>query len=130
MRSATVAVSLVLSACATPAYQPLRVDLPQGWPADSYARCRDLSRGRYRVLVVEDAQAFRLQTDWVAGPNPDVASQQRVTLFREGTSVACVVEVRYLGFAMFASIPSWSAPRADVRLEEELGDALRRALGA
>lgn len=122
-------LAIVLASCATPPFQPLLVEPKTGMPPDSYDRCRELVRGRYHRLLVDDKAGFRLQTDWVAGPDRTEASQQRVTMFREGSGIACIVEVRYLGFAMFASTPSWSAPRSDPRLEEELGDAVLRALG-
>lgn len=122
-------VSILLASCATPPFQPLLVEPKAGMPSDSYERCRELVRGRYQRLLVDDAARFRLQTDWVAGPDRTEASQQRVTMFQEGSGVACIVEVRYLGFAMFATTPTWSSPRSDAKLERELGDAVLRALG-
>lgn len=128
-RRASLALLLALGACAG-TYQPLFVKPKGGLPADAYPRCLSLLQARYQRLHVADQVAFRLQTEWVAGPKPDKPCQQRATLFLQEGAVGCVVEVRYLGFAMFASTPEWTAPRPDRWLEDELGEAVLQALSA
>jgi len=122
-------VALLASAGCVGAYQPLLVQPKSGLPDDAYARCLTLIQARYVRLVVADATNFRLQSDWVPGPDPDKAVQQRATVFLEGSALACVVEVRKLGIGWFDHSPSWSRARADERLEEDLGAALEAALG-
>jgi hypothetical protein len=122
-------VSLVAYASCVGAYQPLLVQPKSGLPEDAYARCLTIMQARYVRLVVADAANFRLQSDWVPGPDPDKAVQQRATVFLEGSALACVVEVRKLGIGWFDHSPSWSRARADERLEEDLGAALEAALG-
>lgn len=128
-RRAAFALLLVLGSCVG-TYRPLFVMPKGGMPTDAYSRCLSLLQARYQRLHVADEAAFRLQTEWVAGPKPDKPCQQRATLFLQDGAVACVVEVRYLGFAMFASTPDWTTPRPDRWLEDELGDAVLQALSA
>lgn len=123
------AVLLALGACAG-TYQPLLVKPKGGMPADAFSRCLSLLQARYQRLHVADEAAFRLQTEWVAGPKPDKPCQQRVTLFLQDGAVACVVEVRYLGFGLLASTPEWSPARSDRWLEDDLGAAVLEALAA
>lgn len=123
------AALLALGACAG-TYQPLLVKPKGGLPGDAFVRCLSLLQARYQRLHVADAAGFRLQTEWVPGPKPDKACQQRATLFLQDGAIACVVEVRYFGFGMFTSTPEWTPPRADGRLEQELGDAIEQALSA
>lgn len=125
---ASASLLLACAACVG-AYQPLLVQPKSGLPDDAYARCLSLMQARYVRLVVADATNFRLQSDWVPGPDPDQAVQQRATVFLDGSAIACVVEVRKLGIGWFDHSPSWSRARADERLEEELGAALEAALG-
>ncbi len=124
-----LALVLALGACAG-TYQPYLVKPKGGLPTDAFARCVSLLQARYSRLHVADEAAFRLQTEWVAGPNADKASQQRATLFLQDGGVACVVEVRFLDFGLFASIPEWTPARSDRWLEDELGEAVGQALAA
>jgi len=128
-RLASFAALLVLGSCAG-TYQPLLVKPKGGMPADAFSRCLSLLQARYQRLHVADEAAFRLQTEWVAGPKPDKPCQQRATLFLQDGAVACVVEVRYLGFGLFASTPEWTPARSDRWLEDELGEAVLQALAA
>jgi hypothetical protein len=116
------------AACAVAPYDPLVVAPERGLPADAFERCIAVLHGRFQRIVLADADAFRLQTDWVPGPDPDVASQQRATVFRQGDGVGCLVEARYLRLGWFDRLPAWSAPRPDPDLERELGEALAQAL--
>lgn len=125
--TAMLLLGVALAACRG-VYQPLLVRPDAGLPPDAYARCLGLMHARFGRLLVADDATFRLQSDWVPGPKPDTASQQRATIYREGDSLACIVEVRHLGIGLFDTIPKWSAARPDVRLEEDLGDAVMRAL--
>lgn len=129
-RLASFAVAVVAAASCVGVYQPLLVEPKSGMPADAYARCLSLMQARYARLVVADSANFRLQTDWVPGPDPDAAVQQRATVFLDGAAIACVVEVRRLGMGWFDHSPSWSRPRPDDRLEEDLGAAIEAALEA
>ncbi len=129
--AAAVALSLwLVAAVACVGYQPCLVVVDRALPADAFARCRSVLGASYQHLLVVDEGAFRLQTDWVAGAEPEVASQRRATVFRDGDAVACIVEVRYLYAGWFDTVPSWSRPRADAALEAELGRALEQALSA
>ena len=127
-RLAAFAAAALTAASCVGVYQPLLVEPKSGLPADAYARCFSLMQARYARLVVADAATFRLQTDWVPGPDPDAAVQQRATVFLDGSAIACVVEVRRLGMGWFDHSPSWSRPRPDDRLEEDLGAAIEAAL--
>ena len=129
-RCAARAALLTLAACVTQGYQPLRVEPAGGLPQDAFARCQALLGARYRRLVEADAERFLLQTDWVAGPDRDVASQVRATVFRDGDAIACIVEARYLSLGWLDKLPSWSAARSDPALERELGDAIAAALAS
>jgi hypothetical protein len=129
-RRAAPALLLALGACVTQGYQPLRVEPKGGLPADAFARCESLLGARYRRLVEADAERFLLQTDWVAGPDRDVAGQVRATVYRDGDAIACIVEARYLTLGWLDKLPSWSSPRADAALERDLGDAIAAALSS
>jgi hypothetical protein len=119
---------LALSPCCTAPYRPLRLQPVAELPGDAFARCKDVLRARYRRLAVADESRFLLQTDWAPGPIPDVACQQRATVFLDDGAVAVVVEARYLAMGWFDSHPDWTLPRPDDRLEEALGEALQQAL--
>ncbi len=125
--TAMLVLGVVLVACRG-VYQPLLVRPDAGLPPDAYARCLGLMHARFGRLLVADEATFRLQSDWAPGPKPDAACEQRATIYRDGDSLACIVEVRHLGIGLFDTIPKWSAARPDVRLEEDLGDAVLRAL--
>ena len=125
--TAMLALGVALAACRG-VYQPLLVRADAGLPADAYARCLGLMHARYGRLLVADEAKFLLQSDWVQGPKADAACQQRATIYRDGDALACIVEVRHLGIGMFDTIPTWSAARPDTRMEEDLGDAVLRAL--
>lgn len=127
-RAWLLAALLAVPACSLPPYEPMPVAKVEALPGDGFARCAALLRSRYRRLLEEDAAAFRLQTDWAPGDDPTEAKEQRATVFLHEGEVACVVEVRYLGFGWFASIPSWSSPRPDPALEEQLAESLAAAL--
>lgn len=131
MRSAlaTVALALALAACAVARYEPLVVTPAAGLPADAFARCVEVLRGRYGRVVVADAAAFRLQTDWVPGPDAELAQQLRASVFREGEGLGVVVEARYLRLGWFDRLPEWSAPRPDPALERDLAAALTAGIG-
>lgn len=125
--TAMLVLGVALAACRG-VYQPLLVRADAGLPADAYARCLGLMHARYGRLLVADEAKFLLQSDWVQGPKADAACQQRATIYRDGDALACIVEVRHLGIGMFDTIPKWSAARTDTRMEEDLGDAVLRAL--
>jgi hypothetical protein len=128
-RIVSIASLLVMSSCAA-TYRPMLVEPKGGMPADAFWRCLSLLQARYQRIVVADEAEFRLQTEWVAGPKPDKPCQQRASLFLQDGAVACVVEVRYLGFGIFSSTPQWTPARSDRWLEDELGEAVEQALSA
>lgn len=123
-----LALAAMTAACSLPPYEPMPVLAVEALPADAFARCADFLRARYRRIVERDEAAFRLQTDWVPGDDPSEAEEQRASVFVHRGEIACVVEVRYLGFPVFATLPEWSSPRPDPWLEEELAEALERVL--
>ena len=118
---------LLAGACATGSYEPLVLTADK-LPADAFARCHDLLLTRFGRLVVMDASAFRLQTDWAPMSNSEIAGQQRATLFREPDGLGVVVEARYLDRGWFGRLPEWTPPRPDARLEGELVELLEGAL--
>ncbi len=125
--TAMLVLGVAVAACRG-VYQPLLVRPDAGLPPDAYARCLGLMHARFGRLLVADESTFRLQSDWAPGPKPDAACEQRATIYRDGDSLACIVEVRHLGIGLFDTIPKWSAARPDTRLEEDFGDAVMRAL--
>lgn len=124
------AALLGLGGCRSLPYDPIVVVPAAGLPADAFARCQSLLRARYAGLDEADAADFRLRTDWTPGPDPDVPSQQRASLFRHGGGIGVVVEARYLRQRWFDSVPGWSTPRPDHDEEWALADALQRSLDA
>ena len=127
---AALALVATSAACSLPPYEPMPVAKVDSLPPDAFARCAACLRVRYQRLLEADEKGFRLQTDWAPGDDPTEAKEQRASVFVHAGEVACVVEVRYLGFGWFASLPSWSSPRPDPWLEEELAKTLEQALSA
>ncbi len=127
-RSLVSLAALLLAGCAAPPLPPLRVEAPPVLPDDAFARCSALLLARFGKLAVADPVAFDLQTDWVAGPERDVASQRRARVRRCGDGLGCSVEVRYLYLGWFDTVPSWSWAQSAPQLEQDLAAALAQAL--
>ena len=120
-------LALLTAACAVVPYPPLLLTTDE-LPADAFARCHDLLIARFGRLLVTDAAAFHLRTDWAPLPDREIAGQHRATLFREPDGLGVVVEARYLDKGWFGKLPAWTSPRPDARLEHELAELLGEAL--
>ena len=123
-------LAAMLAGCTVSPYQPCEVEVRGELPADAFARCRSVLAAHFPSMLVADAEGFRLQSDWAPFADGDRAAQRRATVFRHGKGLGVVVEARYLVQAWLASLPTWSEPRADRRLERELSDALAAALAS
>ena len=126
----TLALALLLTACALPPYEPFPIEPAEGLPGDAFVRCCDLLAARDLRIAERDPAAFRLQTHWGPVAGTRATAQQRVALFRHGNGLGLLVEVRYMRQGLLDGLPEWTNPRPDADLERELGDALTQALRA
>lgn len=123
-----LSVLLLAAACAVAPYEPFPIEPKGGLPDDALVRCCDVLAARELRIAERDVPGFRLRTHW--GPMTDTraTAQQRVTLFRHGSGLGLLVEVRYMRQGLLDGMPEWTSARPDPELERELGDALLHAL--
>ncbi len=127
MRSLATASALLVTGCAVTPYDPGRADLPIDVPADAFARIRDVVRLDFPVLLEADPERFLFRSDWCPRDEQGVASQCRLTMWREDDELLAVVEVRYLRRQVFG-VPEWGSVRGHRFWERAMLDKAVAAL--
>ena len=119
---------LMVSSCASPGYSPYPLDLEHKLPADAFGRCRSVLLNHFDTIAYSDAEAFRLETEWL--PVSDPPGERRATVFRDETmpsSLSVVVELRRLTVPLIG-VPHWTTSRGDAYSERQLAERLRESL--
>ncbi len=115
------------SSCSLP-YQPEAVEHSLPLPADAFMRVQHTLQLFYPRLAQVDAQAFRLQSEWLPHQRQDVGGFKRATVFlNEQQVLQVVVEVQYLRMG-FDGMPHKTPVRGDRDLEHALAQALAKVL--
>jgi hypothetical protein len=129
VRASAAVLLLLAGGCASVDYAPCPVEPAAGLPADAFERCRRVLLREFAALVVDDAEAFRLQTAWSSAAEAPI--ERRATLYRDDDrgGLWLVVEMRRLTAPWFG-LPRWTKPRGDAAAERRLEALLAAALDA